>query len=386
VAVLAVLRAVILVLLARHHVRRGRVAAEESYTPPVSILVPAFNEAVGIERAVVSLSQSEYPDYEIVVVDDGSTDGTGDLVESLGLPGVRVVRQPNAGKAAALNRGLRLARHDVIVTVDADTVFEATTLRALVQPLRGARVGAVAGNTKVGNRRGLLGGWQHIEYVMGFNLDRRLYDVLQCMPTVPGAIGAFRRQALVQIGGVSSATLAEDTDITIAIGRLGWHVVYAESARAWTEAPASLSALWRQRYRWSYGTLQAVWKHRAAIVRPGEGRIGRLGIPYLLLFQVALPMLAPLIDLFAIYGLIFLDPLPVLAYWGAFNLLQLALGAYAFRLDHEPLWPLWRMPLQQFVYRQLMYMVVIESVISALLGIRVRWQHVERRGGVKATA
>jgi cellulose synthase/poly-beta-1,6-N-acetylglucosamine synthase-like glycosyltransferase/peptidoglycan/xylan/chitin deacetylase (PgdA/CDA1 family) len=386
VAVLAVLRAVILVLLARHHVRRARVAAEESYTPPVSILVPAFNEAVGIERAVVSLSQSDYPDYEIVVVDDGSTDGTGDIVESLGLHGVRVVRQPNAGKAAALNRGLRLARHDVIVTVDADTVFEASTLRALVQPLRGARVGAVAGNTKVGNRRGLLGGWQHIEYVMGFNLDRRLYDVLHCMPTVPGAIGAFRRQALVQIGGVSSATLAEDTDITIAIGRLGWHVVYAESARAWTEAPASLSALWRQRYRWSYGTLQAVWKHRAAIVRPGEGRIGRLGIPYLLLFQVALPMLAPLIDLFAIYGLIFLDPLPVLAYWVAFNLLQLALGAYAFRLDHESLWPLWRMPLQQFVYRQLMYMVVIESVISAMLGIRVRWQHVERRGGVKATA
>ena len=205
-------------------------------------------------------------------------------------------------------------------------------------------------------------------------------------PTVPGAIGAFRRRALLQIGGVSSATLAEDTDITIAIGRLGWQVVYAESARAWTEAPATLSALWRQRYRWSYGTLQAVWKHKAAIVRPGEGRIGRLGIPYLLLFQVALPMLAPLIDLFAIYGLIFLDPIPVLAYWVAFNLLQLALGAYAFRLDHESVWPLWRMPLQQFVYRQLMYMVVIESVISALLGIRVRWQHVERRGGVKAAA
>jgi cellulose synthase/poly-beta-1,6-N-acetylglucosamine synthase-like glycosyltransferase/peptidoglycan/xylan/chitin deacetylase (PgdA/CDA1 family) len=385
VAVLAVLRAVILVVLAHHHVRRGRTAAEETYTPPVSILVPAFNEAVGIERSIVSLSRSDYPDYEIVVVDDGSTDGTGDIVEGLRLPAVRVVRQANAGKAAALNRGLNLARHDVIVTVDADTVFERETLRALVQPLRRPRVGAVAGNTKVGNRRGVLGGWQHIEYVMGFNLDRRLYDVLQCMPTVPGAIGAFRRRALVEIGGVSSATLAEDTDITIAIGRRGWLVSYAESARAWTEAPATLSALWRQRYRWSYGTLQAVWKHKAAIVRPGEGRIGRRGIPYLLLFQVALPMLAPLIDLFAVSGLIFLDPIPVLAYWAAFNLLQLALAAYAFRMDGESLWPLWRMPLQQFVYRQLMYLVVIESVISAMLGIRVRWQHIERRGGVKAT-
>jgi cellulose synthase/poly-beta-1,6-N-acetylglucosamine synthase-like glycosyltransferase len=304
----------------------------------------------------------------------------------LRLPAVRVTSQENAGKAAALNRGINLSHHEIIVTVDADTVFEPGTLRALVQPLRRPRVGAVAGNTKVGNRRSMLGGWQHIEYVMGFNLDRRLYDVLQCMPTVPGAIGAFRRRALVEIGGVSSATLAEDTDITIAIGRLGWQVVYAETARAWTEAPATLGALWRQRYRWSYGTLQAVWKHRAAIVRPGEGRIGRRGIPYLLLFQVALPMLAPLIDLFAVYGLLFLDPIPVLAYWGAFNLMQLAVGAYAFRLDRESLLPLWRMPLQQFVYRQLMYMVVIESLISALLGVRLRWQHIERTGDVRIPA
>jgi cellulose synthase/poly-beta-1,6-N-acetylglucosamine synthase-like glycosyltransferase/peptidoglycan/xylan/chitin deacetylase (PgdA/CDA1 family) len=385
VAVLAVLRAVILVALARRHVRRSR-ADSDAYVPQVSIVVPAFNESVGIERTVRSLAASEYPEFEIVVVDDGSTDGTGELVRRLRLPEVRVALQENGGKAAALNRGINLARHEVIVTVDADTVFEAGTLRALVQPLRRPGVGAVAGNTKVGNRRSMLGGWQHIEYVMGFNLDRRLYDVLQCMPTVPGAIGAFRRRALVGIGGVSSATLAEDTDITIAIGRLGWQVVYAEGARAWTEAPATLGALWRQRYRWSYGTLQAVWKHRAAVVQRGEGRIGRRGIPYLLLFQVALPMLAPLIDLFAVYGLLFLDPIPVLAYWGAFNLLQLAMGAYAFRLDGESLRPLWRMPLQQFVYRQLMYMVVIESVISALLGVRLRWQHIERTGDVRVPA
>src|SRR5205807_3010701 len=151
-------------------------------------------------------------------------------------------------------------------------------------------VGAVAGNTKVGNRRGLLGRWQHLEYVMGFNLDRRLYDVLRCMPTVPGAIGTFRRAALSDVGGVSTATLAEDTDLTLAIGRAGWRVVYAERARAWTEAPATLPGLWRQRYRWCYGTLQAVWKHRAALWRRAENerRIGRLGLPYLILFQIAL--------------------------------------------------------------------------------------------------
>jgi cellulose synthase/poly-beta-1,6-N-acetylglucosamine synthase-like glycosyltransferase len=220
---------------------------------------------------------------------------------------------------------------------------------------------------------------------MGFNLDRRLYDVLQCMPTVPGAIGAFRRSALVEVGGVSSATLAEDTDLTIALGRAGWRVVYAERARAWTEAPASLGGLWRQRYRWSFGTMQAVWKHLGALKHP-EQRIGRVGLPYLLLFQVLLPLLAPLVDVFAVYGLVFLDPEPVMAYWVGFNALQLALGAFAFRLDGEPLRPLWAMPLQQFVYRQLMYLVVIESIVSALQGTRLRWLHVERRGDIEVAA
>jgi cellulose synthase/poly-beta-1,6-N-acetylglucosamine synthase-like glycosyltransferase/peptidoglycan/xylan/chitin deacetylase (PgdA/CDA1 family) len=384
IAVLALVRMVVVVALSRRHVRTvRRRPLDPDFTPAVTIVVPAFNEAVGIERAVRSLAANDYPDFEVVVVDDGSTDGTGDLVKALGLDRVRLVRQPNAGKPAALNTGVMAARNDLIVTVDGDTVFEAGTLRALVQPFRDDDVGAVAGNTKVGNRRGLLGRWQHIEYVMGFNLDRRLYDVLRCMPTVPGAIGAFRRAALVDIGGVSGATLAEDTDITIGIGRAGWRVVYAEGARAWTEAPASLSALWRQRYRWSYGTMQAVWKHKGAALHRNQRRIGLIGIPYLVFFQIALPLLAPLIDVFAVYGILFLDPVPVLAYWVGFNLLNIMLGWYACRLDHESPRPLWAMPLQQFVYRQLMYLVVIESVISALAGTRIRWQHMERTGDVE---
>ena len=384
IAVLALLRMIFLFVFARRHARAWKARPRgEAFTPAVSVLVPAFNEAVGIERAVKSLADSDYPDFEVIVVDDGSSDGTADLVEALDLRGVCVLRQANAGKSAALNRAFALARHDVIVTVDADTVFERDTLRRLVVPFADEQVGAASGNTKVGNRRGLLGRWQHIEYVLGFNLDRRLYDELHCMPTVPGAIGAFRREALVDAGGFSSATLAEDTDITIAVGRAGWYVAYVEDARAWTEAPPSLSALWRQRYRWSFGTMQAVWKHRAAIWRRGEWRIGRIGLPYLVLFQIALPLLAPLIDLFAIYGLVFLDPLPVLAYWLGFNAISAVLAVYAFRLDRESLKPLWALPLQQVVYRQLMYLVVIESVISALNGTRLRWQNIERTGDVE---
>jgi cellulose synthase/poly-beta-1,6-N-acetylglucosamine synthase-like glycosyltransferase/peptidoglycan/xylan/chitin deacetylase (PgdA/CDA1 family) len=382
--VLTLLRMLILLALARRHARTasGRFADAE-HRPKVSLVVPAFNEAVGIERTVRALAQSDYPDYEVIVVDDGSTDGTADLVERLDLPCVRVLRQRNLGKPAALNRGIDAARNDLIVTVDADTVFEPQTLGRLVMPFADPAVGAASGNTKVGNRGRLIGRWQHIEYVMGFNLDRRLYDVLQCMPTVPGAVGAFRRAALAQVGGISASTLAEDTDMTIAIGRAGWRVVYVDDARGWTEAPASLAALWRQRYRWSYGTMQAVWKHKAALWRRNEARIGRRGIPYLVLFQIALPLLAPLVDLFAVYGALFLSPLRVLAYWGGFNVLQLVLALYAFRLDRESPRVLWAMPLQQFVYRQLMYAVVIESVVSALAGARLRWHRAERTGEIE---
>lgn len=381
IAVLAILRAIAVTFLAIHHARtRRRVPHDPGFAPPVSVVVPAYNEAELIEQSIGSLAASDYPDFEIVLVDDGSTDGTADLVERMALPGVTVVRQANAGKAAALNAGLAATRHGIVVMVDADTVFEPETLGRIVQPFRDERVGAAAGNTKVGNRHGLLGRWQHIDYVTGFNLDRRLYEVLRCMPTVPGAIGAFRREAIEQAGGVSTATLAEDTDLTIAIGRVGWEVVYVESARAFTEAPPTLSGLWRQRYRWSYGTMQAVWKHRVALVRREPGKVGRRGLPYLLLFQIALPILAPLIDVFTIYGVLFLDPVPVLAYWLGFNALMLGLAVLAFRLDREPMAPLVLMPLQQFVYRQLMYLVVIQSAISAIRGVRLRWQHIERSG------
>jgi cellulose synthase/poly-beta-1,6-N-acetylglucosamine synthase-like glycosyltransferase len=179
---------------------------------------------------------------------------------------------------------------------------------------------------------------------------------------------------------VSDDTLAEDTDLTMALNRAGWRIVYEPSARAWTEAPSSLRQLWRQRYRWCYGTMQAMWKHRAAL-RERNG-LGRVGLPYLLLFQVLLPLLAPAIDIFGLYGLLFLDPVSVAGYWVAFNAFQVLLGAYAFELDGESRRPLWAMPIQQFVYRQLMYLVVFESVASALAGTRLRWHKLTRTGEV----
>ncbi|MFD8995940.1 bifunctional polysaccharide deacetylase/glycosyltransferase family 2 protein [Streptomyces abikoensis] len=384
---ISVLRAVVVLVAARRHRRLRRRRATRSWGPPVTgkvtVIVPAYNESAGIEAAVRSLLASDHP-VEIIVVDDGSTDGTADLVESLGLP-VRVIRQENAGKPAALNTGLAAASCELVVMVDGDTVFEPDAVRVIVQPFADPRVGAVSGNAKVVNRGGLLGRWQHIEYVVGFNLDRRLFDLAECMPTVPGAVGAFRRDALLGIGGVSDVTLAEDTDLTMALCREGWRVVYEEGAIAWTEAPASLSALWRQRYRWCYGTLQAMWKHRGALTQGGAaGKLGRRGLLYLLLFQVLLPLLAPVVDIFALYGLVFLDPLRIVGLWFAFLVVQLLMGLYAFRLDGEHPGPLWSLPLQQFVYRQLMYLVVIQSVFTAVAGSRLRWQRMERYGSLRA--
>ena len=381
VTILVGLRMVAALLLAHIQMRRvRRLPVDLGYAPAVSVLVPAHNEAAGIARAVRSLAESEYHgEFEVVVVDDGSTDATGEIVQGLGLQRVRLLRQANAGKAAALNRAIAASRHDIIVTVDGDTVFEPQSLALLVQRFREPHVGAISGNTKIGNREGLLGRWQHIEYVMGFNLDRRAYEVVGSTPTVPGAIGAFRREALADIGGVSGATLAEDTDITLDIGRAGWHVVYEQRARAWTEAPRTVRALYRQRSRWAYGTIQSMWKHRGAL---WDGNRGARAVTALALFQIVLPLAAPLIDLFALYSILFQDPMPILAFWLAFNVFQFTLAWVAFGYDRESRTVLWSLPLQQLVYRQIMYLVVYDAIVSAFLGSRLRWQSVERTGRV----
>ncbi|HXP18861.1 MAG TPA: bifunctional polysaccharide deacetylase/glycosyltransferase family 2 protein [Streptosporangiaceae bacterium] len=382
---LMVIRLLMVMCFAGQHRRRRRSPPDwpsGQPAPGVSVIVPAYNEAAGIAATVLSMVASSYPgDIEIVVVDDGSTDDTAAIVRNLRLPGVRLISQPNAGKPAALNRGIAEARHDNLILVDGDTVFDPAAVSRLTSRLAGQAVGAVSGNTKVANRRGMLGRWQHLEYVMGFNLDRAMFDILGAIPTVPGAIGAFRRAALAAVGGLSADTLAEDTDLTLAVCRSGWRVVYEQSAIAWTEAPSTLRQLWRQRYRWCYGTLQAMWKHRHSVVERGaSGRVGRRCLTYLVFFQVLLPLIAPVVDLATIYGLVFLSPLTISMFWLAFNSLQMIACGYALSLDGERIRAIWSLPLQQVVYRQLMYLVTIQSVMTALLGTRHRWQAVSRTG------
>jgi cellulose synthase/poly-beta-1,6-N-acetylglucosamine synthase-like glycosyltransferase/peptidoglycan/xylan/chitin deacetylase (PgdA/CDA1 family) len=390
VGALTLIRTLVLFGFALRHARRRRARTWSwgaEVNDPVTVIVPAYNEVRTIAAAVRSLASGTHPVIEVLVIDDESDDGTADEVTSLRLPNVRVVRVPGGGKAAALNAGVALAKHDLLVMVDADTVVAPDAIHKLVQPFADPAVGAVAGNVKVGNRRRMIGRWQHIEYVIGFNLDRRLYDTLRCMPTIPGALGGFRKTAVREAGGLSRATLAEDTDLTMAIHRAGWQVVYEETAVARTEAPNTLGQLWRQRYRWSYGTMQAMWRHRHAVFEKGaSGRFGRRGLPFIALFSVALPLLAPVLDILAVYGLFFLDRTEALVAWLAVMVIQVVTAILAFRLDKESLRPLWALPFQQLVYRQMMYLVLVHAAATALTGGLLRWQHLRRSGEVAADA
>ncbi len=380
---LVILRLALMLIFAIWHAWRRnpkRYTWGPRVTEPVSVIVPAYNEKECIAATINSLRASDHP-IEILVVDDGSTDETAAIVRGLNYPNVRLIRQANGGKPAALNNGIRHARYEIVVMIDGDTVFEPKTISTLVQPFSRPWVGAVSGNAKVANRKKIVGRWQHIEYVIGFNIDRRIQDLLGCMTTIPGAVGAFRRKALLQVGGVSEDTLAEDTDLTMAVCSAGWEIVYEERARAWTEAPTTLQQLWRQRYRWSYGTMQAMWKHRGAIFKSGPaGRMGRVGLLNLAIFQVLLPALAPLIDVFLVYGLLALDPIATLELWAAVLGIQMFAGLLAFAMERENPLPLLWMPLQQLAYRQLMYGVLIKSLGTAFAGVRLKWQKLKRVG------
>lgn len=265
--------------------------------PPVALIVPAFNEERVLDGAVASALGGDYPDLRVVIVDDGSTDRTLEIARGWAErePSIHAVAQrPNGGKAAALNAGIAATAAEIVVTVDADTVLEVDAVRRLVAPLlHDARIGAVAGNVKVGNRRGLVTIFQSIEYITGLNLNRRAQHRLRCVTTVPGAAGAWRRRALVDVGGVPGDTRVEDTDLTIAIQRAGWRVVYQPDAVAYTEAPSSWSGLTAQRTRWIWGFIQVAYKHRGGLFR--HGSLGWLGLPDLIYKNVLSFLLLPLI-------------------------------------------------------------------------------------------
>ncbi len=232
--------------------------------PGVTVLIPAHNEESVIVQTVTSVLASDYQAMQVIVVNDGSTDDTGMLLDSHfgDEQRVKIIHQVNRGKAAALNNAMDHAQTEIVVTIDADTEIEPDAIRQLVRHFSDPQIGAVAGNVKVGNRSRWLTRWQALEYITSQNMEKRAFDLLNCITVVPGALGAWRKQAIEAAGGITADTVAEDADLTVAIRRLGWRVSYEERAIAWTEAPETAGGLVRQRFRWTFGTLQSFWKHR----------------------------------------------------------------------------------------------------------------------------
>jgi peptidoglycan-N-acetylglucosamine deacetylase len=316
---------------------------------------------------------------------------------------VVILTKPNGGKAAALNFGLEHLEGDeqIFVGIDADTVIAPDAISHLVPRFLSSRVGAVAGNAKVGNRVNLWTRWQALEYITSQNFERRALNTMGAVSVVPGAIGAWRTAAVREAGGYHTDTVAEDADLTMAILQLGYRVEYEDLALAYTEAPTNANALMRQRFRWSFGILQSVWKHRGAFAR--EGALGWVALPNIVIFQILLPLVSPFIDLmFAVgAGWYFFqkyfhpesaDPASfqrLVLFFVAFLVIDFLASSVAFALERrrpenrEDVWLLSQVWLQRFAYRQVFSVVLLKTLKRALEGQRFAWDKLERTAAVR---
>jgi cellulose synthase/poly-beta-1,6-N-acetylglucosamine synthase-like glycosyltransferase len=397
--VFGVIRSLFVLSLA--HLRRRHPSSLPEPARSVTIVIPAFNEELVIADGIAAALASNYPDVRIIVVDDGSTDSTALAVEAAfgNHPSVRLIRQPNGGKCKALNAAYAEIETEVVVAVDADTLLHPDAVRMLLGHFSDPQIGAVAGNVKVGNRRGLLPRLQALEYITAQNIDRRAAEHLNAMLVVPGAIGAWRAEVVRKVGLYSSDTITEDADLTIAILRAGYRVVFEERAYSITDAPETLSSFMKQRLRWTFGMMQATWKHRRA-AKTARGVVF-FSIPDLWLTGILLGLLAPLADAMfagalikAAAGVAQGEPLAntdtsiaIVIGWVALPVLDLVLVLAAFRFERqESRWLIFLVPFQRLIYRPLLYITVYRAVSHALAGRIAGWGKLIRLGKIRKPA
>lgn len=378
-----------------------------AYRPKVAVLIPAYNEEKVIERTIQGALDSDYPNLSVIVIDDGSTDRTLEVARNafrreLAAGKVMILTKPNSGKAHALNFGLEhIGDAELFVGIDADTIIAPDAVRRLVPHFLNLKVGAVAGNAKVGNRVNLWTRWQALEYITSQNFERRALDTMGAVSVVPGAIGGWRVEAVREAGGFHADTVAEDADLTMALLRNGFRVEYEDLALAFTEAPANARSLMRQRFRWSFGILQAVWKHRGVFAR--KGVLGFVALPNILIFQILLPLVSPLIDLGFVLGTVLYfyqkffhpesaDPADfqrLVIFFVVFLVIDFIASAIAFALERrqpearEDIWLLSQVWLQRFAYRQLFSVVLVKTLVRAVQGRPFAWDKLERRANVQ---
>ena len=377
------------------------------FRPPVVVLVPAFNEESVIERTVRAVLDSNYPNLRVIVIDDGSTDATYDVACSafdreIASRKLVVLHQENGGKARALNFGLLHVTEDIFVGIDADTVIAPDAISYLVPHFLDEKLGAIAGNAKVGNRMNLWTRWQALEYITSQNFERRALNVFSAVSVVPGAIGAWRTSAVREAGGYHTDTVAEDADLTMALLQCGYKVEYEDRALAYTEAPTTANGLMRQRFRWSFGIMQSTWKHRSAFKQ--WNALGLVALPNIVIFQILLPIVSPFIDIMFLYGTLkyllwdkyfhpaTADPASfqqLLLFFVLFLVIDFITSVIAFALERRQArkasdwWLLADVWLQRFAYRQLFSVVLIKTCKRAIDGSPFSWDKLERTATVK---
>ncbi len=361
--------------------RAVRQSFDPDFAPPVSIIIAAYNEEGVIVQTIRSVLSNGYQGkFEVIAINDGSQDRTLEVLQGAFADDrrVRILTQENCGKAFALNLALLEAQYEILVMLDADTRFASGSIAKLVRHFADPKTAAVSANLKVGNSGKLLTRFQALEYMCGFNLDRRALDVLNAVAVIPGAASAWRKSAVMQVGGYSYDTLAEDTDLTICLRRSGHILRYDEEAIAFTETPEMIRDLVRQRLRWAFGTLQSAWKHRDAMFNPKYGTLAFVTLPSIWLFQMMLSLISPLAVLFILLGIWDGQGRIVAVYYLAFLLVEFFASALAYALEGENPADLALLPLQRILYPFLMQYVVSKSVLSALSGRMMGWSRARR--------
>jgi cellulose synthase/poly-beta-1,6-N-acetylglucosamine synthase-like glycosyltransferase/peptidoglycan/xylan/chitin deacetylase (PgdA/CDA1 family)/spore germination protein YaaH len=387
--------------------RKRKVPVIEGFMPRVAILVPAYNEETVIVRTIRSVLNSDYPNLHVIVIDDGSTDRTAEVAmqayaAEIALHKLQVMTKPNAGKAEALNFAVATLTEDFYVGIDADTVIASDAVSKLICHFTDPKVGAVAGNARVGNKVNLWTRWQALEYITSQNFERRALDLFDVVTVVPGAIGAWRTEAVRHGGGYPVNTVAEDADLTMNLLEQGYKVIYEDQSLAFTEAPINANGLMRQRFRWSFGTLQAVFKHKRAFVN--NKAMGLFALPNILVFQILLPLVSPFIDLMFVAGVVhyLLDrhfhpeaasPASfhkLLLYFLTFLIIDFVTSSLAFSLERKhpakkgDNWLLFHIWLQRFAYRQVFSLVLFKTVKRAIDGRPFNWDKLERTAKMSA--
>jgi cellulose synthase/poly-beta-1,6-N-acetylglucosamine synthase-like glycosyltransferase len=381
--------------------RKRKNYATADYQPRVAVLIPAYNEEKVIVRTIRSVMMSSYKNIRIIVIDDGSSDNTYEVARDaypadIAAGRLTVLTKPNGGKADALNYALERIDEELYIGIDADGVIAHDAIANLVPHFANSKIGAVAGNAKVGNRVNLWTRWQALEYITSQNFERRALDLFDVVMVVPGAIGAWRTSAVKVGGGYHTNTVAEDADLTMNLLEQGYCVIYEDRALAFTEAPVNADGLMRQRFRWSFGILQAVYKHKGAI--KNRRAMGLFALPNILIFQIVLPLVSPLIDLMFVGGVIhyIIDKhfhpetasadsfYKLLAFFAAFLIIDFAASALAFTLERKhPAskgdgWLLFHIWIQRFTYRQVFSVVLFKTVKRAIDGKPFNWDKLDR--------